>query len=140
MSGREIVTVSSEDDLIRAQNRLEEIWRQNGFFEFDIRKDAKQRTDQQRKAIEVYCRILAEILNDAGLDQPVVLGKMLEGVELPWDQEKVKNDIWRVIQQALLGKKSTTNLTREEVSEVYDTVNRWTSEALGVSVMFPYRG
>jgi len=32
-----------------------------------------KRTDQQRKALEVYCRLLAEALNDSGLDMQIVL-------------------------------------------------------------------
>ena len=34
---------------------------------------ASKRTDQQRKALEVYCRLLAEELNFAGLDMQIVL-------------------------------------------------------------------
>jgi hypothetical protein len=99
----------------------------------------KIRTDQQRKAIEVFCRTLADTLNAAGLDQRKVLAAMKEGVEIPWGQESVKDTIWRNIQIALVNKQSTTELETIEVSRVYDVVNRFTSERFGVSVPFPDR-
>lgn len=104
-----------------------------------VNEDAeeKRRTDQQRKAIEVYCRDLAQALNDAGWDQRAVLAAMREGVELPWSQPRAKDVLWREVQQAMLGKESTTKLDPKEVSRVYETLNRWTSSTLGVGVPFP---
>lgn len=99
----------------------------------------KQRTDQQRKAIEVYCRELAKAFNAAGLDQRKVFEAMKEGVEIPWHQEAVKAEIWKRLQEWALGKESTTELEPAEVSKIYDIVNRWTSERFGVSVRFPDR-
>ena len=99
----------------------------------------RKRTDQQRKAIEVFCRKLADTLNDSGQDQRKVLAAMKEGVEIPWGQESIKDTIWRRIQIALLDKESTADLEPAEVSRVYDVVNRFTSERFGISVPFPDR-
>lgn len=98
-----------------------------------------QRTDQQRKAIEVYCAALARAFNDAGLDARAVLAKMRDGVEIPWSQERVKDLIWREIQLAILKKKSTTKLSPVEVSKVYEVVNRFTAQRFGLSMAFPSR-
>jgi hypothetical protein len=107
-------------------------------IEVDYHKE-KGRTDQQRKAIEVFCSLLADEFNKAGLDKRAVFAKLREGVEIPWDQGGVKNDIWRLIQIAAIGKESTTDLHTDEVSKVYELVNRFTAERLGVHVPFPSR-
>ncbi len=102
-------------------------------------KEWRTRTDQQRKAIEVYCAELGTALNGAGLDMRAVLAAMKEGVEIPWSQDLVKEIIWRRIQVAMIEKKSTTRLTPEQVSKVYEVVNRFTAERFGISMPFPNR-
>lgn len=133
----EKIIIDSILKLSQAISFIDEQWRKDHFLEIKIVRRAKQRTDQQRKAIEVYCRELATALNDAGLDQRAVLAQMREGVEIPWQQETVKDTLWRRIQVAILGKESTTKLNADEVSRVYDTLNRWTGSTFGVSVQFP---
>lgn len=131
------ITINSLPALAQALTMIDNAWHEERFLEIKIVRRAKQRTDQQRKAIEVYCRELATALNDAGLDQRAVLAQMREGVEIPWQQETVKDTLWRRIQVAILGKESTTKLNADEVSRVYDTLNRWTGATFGVSVQFP---
>lgn len=133
----ETITINSLPALAKTLTMLDEEWHKDHFLEIKIVRRAKQRTDQQRKAIEVYCRDLATSLNDAGLDQRAVLSEMREGVEIPWGQESVKDTLWRRIQVAILGKESTTKLSTDEVSRVYDVLNRWTGQTFGVSVQFP---
>lgn len=133
----ETITINSLPALAKALTMLDEEWHKDHFLEIKIVRRAKQRTDQQRKAIEVYCRELATALNDAGLDQRAVLSQMREGVEIPWSQDTVKDTLWRRIQVAILGKESTTKLGSDEVSRVYDVLNRWTGQTFGVSVPFP---
>jgi hypothetical protein len=99
----------------------------------------KQRTDQQRKAIEVMCREYAFYLNAAGLEQRAVFAKMRDGVDIPWSQETVKENLLKPIVKAMFDKDSTADLETDQVSKVYETLNRWTSEKLGVSVEFPDR-
>lgn len=102
-------------------------------------EETKQRTDQQRKAIEVYCRELADAFSGAGIDKRAVIEQFKQGVEIPWSQDGIKDDVWRVIQVAILKKESTVDLSSEEVSKVYEVVNRFTAEKFGVSVPFPDR-
>lgn len=93
------------------------------------------RTDQQRKSIEVYCRLLGEALNDAGFDMKQFFA--VKTVDIPWNQARVKDLIWRQVQQAMTGKKSTTQLDVPEVSEIYDVVQRHIAENFGIHVEFP---
>ncbi len=92
-----------------------------------------KRSDQQRKAIQKYCRQVADTLNDAGLDMRVVLKPE---VEIPWTMDSVKTHMWKGIQEAMLGKDSTTQLDTGEVSQVYEVMNRHLAKH-GVSVPFP---
>ena len=129
--------INSLTELSRAITEIDGEWREHHYLEVTIKRKAKQRTDQQRKAIEVYCRDLAYTLNRAGLDQRKVFAAMREGVDIPWRQESVKDSLWRPIQVALLGKESTTKLNADEVTRVYDTLNRWTGTTFGIAVQFP---
>jgi len=45
--------------------------------------------------------------------------------------------IWRPVQIAVIKKKSTAQLTIEELQTVYETVNRIVSEKYGVGFNFP---
>ena len=106
-------------------------------------KTEKQlRTEQQRKAIEVYCREMANLANDAGYEfASFIEHKKLKGTETPWSQELFKEYVWRPVQQAYLSKASTTRLKPEEVTVIYDVVNRKMAEIAGVSMNFPnWRG
>lgn len=133
------ITVNSDKTLNEAISALCQQYREHPYMEVDIAVGQRQRSDQQRKAIEVYCAELAKAMNAAGLDQRAVLASMREGVEIPWSQDRVKDTLWREVQKAMLDKSSTTNLSRQEVSQVYEALNRWTSQTLGVSVAFPER-
>lgn len=131
--------IDSEEALKVNLDLLADLWRKGEKFQLSVEPLTEQRTDQQRKAIEVYCRELAKALNAAGYDQRAVMSEMKEGVEVPWRQESVKETLLKPIVKAVLKKDSTTKLDTAEVSKVYDILNRWTSEKFGVSVLFPDR-
>jgi len=95
---------------------------------------AGKRTTKQRNAMEVYFRLLAETLNDAGLDMKRVLR---EEIDIPWVQASVKEHLWRPIQLALTDKPSTANLERDEVSKIYKVLDKNLGEKLKVHVPFP---
>ena len=94
------------------------------------------RTAQQNKAIHVYLQMVADALNDAGLDVQTTLSKPLE---MPWNEHLAKELIWRPVQTAMLEKESTTELTTAEVSQVYDVIARHLATTYGVDVPFPAR-
>ena len=94
----------------------------------------KQRTLQQNRALHKYFELLSDALNLSGLDMRRTLKP---GVDIPWSQSTVKDFLWRPIQQAQLGKESTTELTTKDIDLVYDTLNRYLSDKHGLSVVFP---
>lgn len=91
-----------------------------------------KRTLQQNKSLHKYFDLLANELNDAGLDMKKVIT-----VDVPWSAETIKEWIWKPVQKAQLLKESTTEMTTAEVNKVYETVNRLMAEKFGVSVPFP---
>src|SRR3990167_6345758 len=81
----------------------------------------KPRTAQQNRALHLYFELIADTLNDAGLDMRAVLKPE---VEIPWTARNVKEFLWRPVQKIQLGKDSTTDLTTKEIDVVFETVNR----------------
>lgn len=79
------------------------------------------RTPRQSRALHLYFELLAEQLNDAGLTMTKVLK---EGVEIEWNKDLIKNYLWRPIQDFCLGKGSTTELNTDEITEIYEMINR----------------
>lgn len=103
-------------------------------------KTGRQRTDTQNAAIHVFCREIAEALNDAGFEMEVKSDVLKSPVEVPWTMESVKELIWRPVQMANYpDKKSTTKLERTEVSEVAEVITRYLAEKKGVVAHFPSR-
>ena len=91
---------------------------------------AKQRTNQQNRALHLFCRLLSQALNDAGLDQRKVLKP---SVAIPWNEESVKESLWRPIQQAVIQKESTADAETSEYNQVYEVLSRHLSSKLGVT-------
>ena len=80
-----------------------------------------QRTTTQNRALHLYFTLLAEALNEGGLDMKKVLRPE---VDISWNSTTIKEYIWRPIQNAQLLKKSTKDLSTKEIDVVYDTINK----------------
>lgn len=106
-------------------------------FGIHITIETGQRTMLQNSAMHRYFELLGSALNDAGLDMRRVFEVFKDSVEIPWTPANVKEHLWRPIQIAQFGKKSTTKLDRKEVSEVYKTLTRFLTQRLSVNVPFP---
>ena len=92
------------------------------------------RTKQQNKALHVLFQLLANTLNEAGLDMRKTLKP---DVNIPWSGPSVKEYLWRPIQEAQLDKQSTTQLTTVEIDQVFDTINKHLGERFSLHVPFP---
>jgi len=102
-----------------------------------IERKKQSRTNPQNNALHLYFDMLGDVLNESGQDKKIVFSKMKEGVFIEWDKESVKNDLFKPIMKAVTGKTSTAKLTKDEISKLYEVLNRFTAERLGVSVGFP---
>ena len=97
----------------------------------------EQRTHAQQNALEVYCRELAQALNDAGLDMLCFPWKA--GAEVPWDQASIKARLWKPLQLAVLGEASTAKLNTKQVNEIYEILDRHIASKTGIHIPFPSR-
>lgn|SRR3990167_1614411 len=93
-----------------------------------------KRTARQNRALHLYFGLLAETFNDAGLDMRAVLKPE---VDIPWTANTIKEYIWRPVQQLQVGKKSTTELSKWEINQVWETINRHIAEKFGIHEPFP---
>ena len=94
----------------------------------------EQRTVQQNKALHLYFQMVADTLNDAGLDMRKTLKPT---VSIDWTGETVKEYMWRPVMKTQLGKTSTTELDTAEITRVWETINRFLGENHGVTQSFP---
>lgn len=99
-----------------------------------MEKKYPKRTGQQNKALHVYFKLVADSLNDAGLDMKKVLKPT---IDIPWSPKTIKDYIWRPVMKAQLIKSSSTEMTTVEIDAVYDVLNRHLSEKFGIYVPFP---
>ena len=96
----------------------------------------KQRTMAQHRALHKYFRALATDLNMAGYDMTRV---MKEGVPIPWNEDMVKEHLWKPIMRVMLEHLSTTEMTTQEVDQVYQVLSRHLAQKFGVATAFPSR-
>lgn len=95
----------------------------------------ENRTPKQNDSLHLYFRLLADELNSSGYDMKKVLKP---SIDITWNEKTVKEYLWRPVQYAQLMKKSTRDLDKKEISQVYDVLNRHFSEKFGLSVPFPH--
>ena len=93
-------------------------------------------TQQQINALHLYFRQLAKVMNDCGITPQIVLQKAPK-MEIEFSDELIKEMIARPIMKTMWPDKSTMRLGREEASQLYEIMNRFTSENFTVSVPFP---
>lgn len=89
------------------------------------------RTYKQNNALHLFCELLSEALNEAGIGQKV----FLDGLEVDNSPESVKSVI-RALGKAKYGKKSTAQLTTKEMTDIYEEINRHSAK-IGVHVPWP---
>lgn len=92
-----------------------------GWFKLEMSKE-KGRTRKQNNALHLFFNLMADMLNESGLDQRKVLKPE---IDIPWDHESVKEKLWRPVQIDVTHKESTTELnSQEDINKVYDVLNR----------------
>ncbi len=93
------------------------------------------RTPRQNSSGHLWFGMLADALNDSGYTV-----NSTEVLRLPvsWTGENIKEFLFRPIMKALYpDKKSTTELTKTEWSQVVEELNKALGERVGVHVPYP---
>lgn len=102
----------------------------------EVPKVEPRLTERQRRALELYCRQVAEALNGAGYPIQAVLK---EKMDIDWSHDTVKELLWKTAQRWITQKESTTQLSKtKEIDVIYEHLNRHLGEKFGVHVAFPH--
>lgn len=96
-----------------------------------MEKEKKQRTLRQNNAVHKYCTEIADELNAAGIAMDV----FVKNISADHTMETVKS-LWRAFAKAKYGKTSTADLSSDEITKIYEEVNRHVSQ-FGIHVSFP---
>jgi len=129
------ITVNSDKSLEDFLANIREHYEKHKYLTISV-KTGKQRTSTQNNSMHLYCEQVADELNSAGFDFRAFIR---EGIHVSFTRDLVKEYMWRVIQRAMFEKESTTELTRQECSEVYEVLNKHLSEK-GIHVPWPHKG
>lgn len=130
------ITVNSNETLQHAQSRIAELWNEKKWLQISFNFD-KQRSEKQNSALHVYCKLLANAMNDAGY--PLIIKINGKETEVDWCLHSVKNYIWRPVQKAINGKHSSKDGSTKDYPEIYENINRHTASKLGINVPWPTR-
>ena len=91
------------------------------------------RTLDQNSALHALLRRLAGDMNDAGYDVKTFLAETKSTLELPWTEKSCKELLVRPVIKAMYTKQSTTQLTKQELSEAIDVLLARVAEITGVT-------
>ncbi len=101
-----------------------------------IKRETGVRSDRQNNSLHLWLDLLARELNDAGY---TVQKFLKQAIELNWTGSLCKELIWRPVQEAILGKRSTTQLAKvQDIDEVFDHLNRHLGERFQIHVEWPH--
>lgn len=124
--------INSRESLAAYKVYLDAQFEKNKFLRLTV-KTGKQRSQTQNAALHLFCKQLANELNNAGYDFRTFVK---EGYPVPFNENLVKDFLWRPIQEAVTGKVSTTKPERGEYSQIYDVINLKMAE-YGLHVPWP---
>ncbi len=98
------------------------------------RTEKKKLTDAQRRAIHLHCEQLCDALKNEGATVQDVLSK---SIERHWTKLTIKDLLWKDIASRAFGAESTEDLETEQITAVYDVINKFTSTHWGIHIPFP---
>ena len=95
----------------------------------------KKRSSQENKALHVLFQNIAYELNRLGLEFTFRGIKGMD-IQTTYCPEIVKQFLWKPLQDALLKKESTTQLTHNDIELIFEILGKWFAEN-GVEINFP---
>lgn len=96
----------------------------------------KQRTENQNNALHLYFQQVAHELQSQGQTMQNVI-KKLDFCEITPTKQSVKDIIWRPIQETVVSKKSTAEMSKHEVNEVFEIVSMFLAKQFKIELPFP---
>lgn len=96
-----------------------------------------QRTASQNNALHLYLSQVAEALAREGHTMQDVT-KAIRRAEIRPTMAALKEVVWRPLQEIIHAKKSTTELSKQDIDPVYEAMNKWLGQEFGIHVPFPH--
>lgn len=127
--------INSQRSLDLAKKELDEMFHRDKWLMMQTTTE-KQRSQLQNNALHLWLDMVAKELNDKGFDVRQVL-QMSKRQEIPWTMAAAKDHLWRPVQEAYVGEKSTTRASSTDYPAIYDILNKTLVEKLGVFVPWP---
>jgi hypothetical protein len=88
-------------------------------------------SEAQSNATWLWCEQCSLYLNDAGLDQRVVLDPAMP---ISWTKTAFMDAIWRKVKKAMTSTDTTKDTKKPEVSDIYETIVRHINTSQGVTL------
>jgi hypothetical protein len=101
-------------------------------YTVEIKRLQKTRSEQANRALHLYLTQFAEAAEQAGL----TVGIFYDNARVPWSPSVAK-ELWRTVQKQMVDKKSTRQLTSQDIDRIYDVMNLIMTEAGGPHIPFP---
>jgi len=142
------MNVNSDKSLEEIISLIRQSYEEYKFIDVEIKVKGKARSNQQRKALEVYCCEMARKLRESGQTYTGFLQHVSSrGVDVDWNQENFK-DAFRMYGVFMYPKKAitkkdgtktikTSKLTKKEISDLYELVNERMSILFAVGMNWP---
>lgn len=138
MKEPETMVITHEGDMDNVMQYVKHLVKEHGWVKIDIvtkGNEDKPRTNPQNRALHLYCERLAKALTAAGHED---MKTIIKGSIYP-TKEYVKHEMVHPVMKAMFPeKKSTADLSTVEMMQLYEQMNLFTSERLGVSVEWPH--
>jgi hypothetical protein len=102
-----------------------------------LKADKPKRTGRQNSALHLWLTMVAGELDKRGFTLQDII-KAIKRAEIRPTMENMKECVWKPYQEAALGKKSTTQLEKQEVDVVYEGLNKFLGDHFdGIHIPWP---
>lgn len=125
--------VNSDGTLDGFIQNVRQLYQKHGYVTFSW-TTGRQRTLTQNGALHLWCRMTADLLNDAGMECHIDIPATGRQMAIPWNEKSVKDGLWRPVQQAMIHKKSTTEAERQDYGEIHKVLCARFAESFGVTL------
>jgi len=144
-----LLIINSQSTLEEAITQLKKDFEESKYLELDIKRKGKTRSGQQRKALQVYCREMAKKLNESGSSYGKFIQHIIRcGLDVDWTEANFKEAFKMygggMYPNKIKGKTSngvptisTRDLTKKEITELYELVNERMSVMYCVGMIWP---
>lgn len=126
-------TVENQFQLNSYIDLVKKNFEEHGAITYSYKK-GRRRSGLQNNSLQLYCKNMAQTLNDAGFDMKHIFK---DDADIPWSKDSVREHLWMGIQKAVTGQSSTTEPSSKEYINIYDTLNRHMISKHGIAVPWP---